>query len=379
MYLGHFLVVSRATIEQAGWFRGQCDGAECYDLALRISEASPKVHHVPQVLCHWRSDWTGSAADLSSTNHSIEAGRRSLEEAVKRKGWCARVVPGPIPATYSVQRKIESYPTLTVVICSRNGKLLERCLKSLKSTTVYPEWDVVVVWHMVSQDEPRLPAGLAAKVVPFAGQFNYSRMNNLGAAAAKGELLLFLNDDVEPILEDWMSCLAAQLIRENVGIVGACLLYPSGLIQHAGVVPGMLDGAGHPGRGLRPTGTDLWPWLLLPRNVSAVTGACMGVRKAVFERLGGMDTAFPNNYNDVDLCLRAAREGFLTIYEARAVLRHHECATRPPGTNFDERELFHSRWSEILESGDPYYSPSLRNDTELPAFRPLAAMQPRRP
>lgn len=128
----------------------------------------------------------------------------------------------------------------------------------------------------------------------------------------------------------------------------------------------MMDEAGHVGRGLPPNGSDFWPWLSLSRNVSAVTGACLGIRKAVFERLGRFEAGFPNNYNDVDLCLRAVQAGLAVIYESGALLRHKEAVTRVPGTSFDERELFHQRWSELVSSGDPYYSPLLRSDTENP-------------
>jgi GT2 family glycosyltransferase len=341
MYLGRFLVVSRAGMEQAGGFRSASDGAEDYDLVLRMTDAGAEVRHIPEILYHARQPPVAGPS-------AVPAARESLSE-----------------------RAIDRYPSVSVIVCSRNSELLQACLESLRRHTNYPDWEIVIVMHTFGCD-PNLARVVAASQcasVAYSGQFNFSRMNNLGAAAAKGEFLIFLNDDVEAIEPGWMTSMAAQLVRPEVGAVGACLLYPSGLLQHAGVVVPMSDCAGHVGRGSPPGSSEFWPWLRFTRNVTAVTGACLGMRKAVFDRLGGMDTAFPNNYNDVDLCLRADREGFMTIYESRARLRHKECATRAQGTTFDERELFHARWGDLLGSTDPYYNPSLRTDTEAVMLR----------
>jgi GT2 family glycosyltransferase len=174
--------------------------------------------------------------------------------------------------------------------------------------------------------------------------------------------VLFLNDDVVPLAQNWLEYVLAHLQRPEVGVVGARLLYRSGAIQHAGIVVGMMDGAGHPGRGVFQS--DLWRWLGQTRNVSAVTGACMGLRKAVFAELGGFNTDLPVNYNDVDLCLRARSAGYEIIYEPRALLRHDECRTRMPGTRLAERAYFHERWAEELEKPDPYFSPLLDSQDE---------------
>jgi GT2 family glycosyltransferase len=368
MYLGHFLVVSRAGLEQAGWFRSTCDGAEDYDLVLRMTDANAEVRHVPEVLYHARQLPVVSEASRTS---AARAAVESLSEAVRRRGWKGQAGQGELPGTYCLRREIDRYPSVSVIVCSRNSELLQACLESLRRNTNYPNWEIVIVMHTFGCDRNLAQVVSASKCasVAYSGQFNFSRMNNLGAAAARGDLLIFLNDDVEAIQPDWMTYMTAQLMRPDAGAVGACLLYPSGMLQHAGVVVPMSDGAGHAGRGSPPNSSEFWPWLSFTRNVTAVTGACLGIRRAVFERLGGMDTAFPNNYNDVDLCLRADREGFMTIYESRALLRHKECATRVPGTTFDERELFHARWGHLLGSPDPYYNPSLRTDTEAVMLR----------
>ena len=187
-------------------------------------------------------------------------------------------------------------------------------------------------------------------------------MNNRGAQAASGEVLVFLNDDIEPLSADWLNELLAQVQRPEVGVVGAKLLYPSGAIQHAGIALGLMDGTGHPHRGT--LGQSFWPWSLATRNVSAVTGACLAIRRRVFEELGGFDACFPVNYNDVDLCLRARRAGYEVLCETSAVLRHLESRTRVPGISWQERELFYQRWSREMEQGDRYYSPHLTRTKE---------------
>jgi GT2 family glycosyltransferase len=209
-------------------------------------------------------------------------------------------------------------------------------------------------------------SGTEAIRVPFPGEFNFSAMNNKGAAAASGEILLFLNDDVQPLAPDWLEWLAGHAQRPEIGAAGPQLLYPRGTVQHAGLALGIMDGAGHPFRGT--FGSAYWPWLDCTRNVAAVTGACLAIRKSVFDHLGGFDSAFPRNYNDVDLCLRAREAGFEVVVEPASLLRHDECATRPPGVDFDERDLFFSRWGHWFEQGDPFYSVHLtatREDATL--------------
>jgi O-antigen biosynthesis protein len=372
MYLGHFLVASRTAIERVGWFRSKYDGAQDYDLVLRITDRTPEVRHVPQILYHARERPTSFVATRLAKLYTRSAGSRSLSDTAARRRWNAKVKRGPLPDTYWLKRKMEHYPSVSVIICSRSSGLLTKCLRSLRKFTRYPNWEIVVVQHTSGGDFdlPRVVEAEKCRTTLYSGPFNFSVMNNLGAAMATGDLLIFLNDDAEPIKRDWMERMASQLVREDVGVVGANLLYPSGKIQHAGVVIGMGDGAGHAGRGLTPRGSDYWPWLLLSRNVMAVTGACLGIRKQVFESLGGMDPLFPNNYNDVDLCLRVLEAGLMVIYESRARLRHMECATRVGGTSREERELFRNRWGRLLSLGDPHYSVMLRSDTEEVSLRP---------
>jgi GT2 family glycosyltransferase len=180
-------------------------------------------------------------------------------------------------------------------------------------------------------------------------------------------VLVFLNDDVKPLVPDWLASLVAHAQRPEVGAVGAKLLYPSGILEHTGIAIGIMDGCGHP---LRHTyGSRFWHWHEFTRDVSAVTGACLAVRKSVFEELGGLNEEFPVNYGDADFCLRARQAGYRVIYEPAAVLCHHECKTRAPGTRHDERELWYRRWAALLAQGDPFYNPNLTTTREDGSLR----------
>ncbi|MCW5976745.1 MAG: glycosyltransferase [Bryobacteraceae bacterium] len=368
MYMGHLFVVSREAMERAGWFRPAYDGSQDYDLALRITDAPAAVRHVPRVLYHWRQHEGSTSARTSAKPYTHEAGWLALEDAVSRRGWEANVAGGPRRNTYRLARRASPQPLASIIVVSRNPKLLERCLAGIGRTTEYANREIVVVQHRTG-DDAEMDAVLersACKRVTHAGHFDFAEMNNRGAAEAAGEVLVFLNDDVTPLSSDWLSALAGQAFRPEVGVAGARLVYPSGAIQHAGIAIGIMDGCGHPLRGA--FAGAYWHWADVTRNVSGVTAACMAVRAEVFSELGGFDRVFPVNYNDVDLCLRARRAGYEVVYEPAAVLRHDECRSRAPGTTHEERRRWRKRWDAELEAGDPFYSPNLtrvREDASL--------------
>jgi GT2 family glycosyltransferase len=360
MYLGRFLVISKAALDRAGWFRSDYDGAEAYDAVLRLTDGAASVEHIPLILHHRRAQ-TGPDAE--------DAEERALADAVVRRGWSATVARGPAPCTRRVQWKISGSPLASIVICSRQPKLLRRCLSAIGRATSYTRREIVVVEHQTG-NEAAMDKVLRAERcvrVPYRGAFNFAAMNNLAAEAASGATLVLLNDDIEPLVPEWLELLVAQTQRRGVGVAGAKLLYPSGAVEHAGVAVGILDGAGHPGRGL--LAAELCAWLDLTRNVSAVTGACLAVRREVFRDLGGLDVRFPVNYNDVDFCLRAREAGLEIVYEASAVLRHYEAQSRLPYTTLEERERFHERWGRVIGAGDRFYNPNLTRTREDASFR----------
>ena len=364
MYWGHFLVVARERLDEIGWFRSLYDGAQDYDAALRLTDGTTAVRHVPRVLYHWRQHPQSTALSASAKRYTHAAGQRALQDTIVRRNWEADVKDGPVANSYYVQRRVKGHPRLSVIVCTRNGRLLSRCLRAVERTSRGHQTQVVVIHHRTGADDgvEKVVRSRRCETIPWPERFHFAAMNNLGARSATGEILVFLNDDVVPITADWLDRLVAQLQRPEVGVAGAKLLYRSGAIQHAGMVVGMMDGAGHPGR--LTFRSDLWRWLDYTRDVSAVTGACLGIRREVFAELGGFDMEFPINYNDVDLCLRARRAGYKVIYDPRALLRHSESQTRARGTSMKERESFALRWADRLETADPYFSPMLSHEDE---------------
>jgi GT2 family glycosyltransferase len=358
MYIGHLFVARRELVTEVGSFRDGFDGAQDYDLALRLVGAGASVRHVPQVLYHWRTHEASTASSASAKPYAHIAGKRALEQALQEGGVKAPIVDGPAPHTYVVRWK-PSRPAVTIVICSRTPQLLERCLEAVRRTTPGIDVQPVVVEHQSSETR-QVAESFGCDVVPYGRVFNFADMNNLGAAEARHDTLLFLNDDVTPTRAAWLDPLLALVERPDLAIAGAKLVYPSGAIQHAGIALGIGEGTGHIGRG--KFASDLWRWLELRRNVSAVTGACFAIRRDVFVQLNGFDAAFPVNYNDTDLCLRARAAGYDVIFEPSATLRHDECATRASGTRVSERGEFSQRWGELLERPDPFFTPFLEGE-----------------
>ncbi|MFN7922832.1 MAG: glycosyltransferase [Bryobacteraceae bacterium] len=372
MYMGHLLVARRAAFQFVGGFRGEFDGAQDYDLALRLTEGSAEVRHVPGVLYHWRKHQGSTASQPAAKPEAAAAGKRALADAARRRGWRAEVKPGGEAHSYALRRKPGSEPLVSLVICSRNMKLLGRCLRAVERNTSYRWREVVLVQHLAHGQRGAPPDDCGPlRVVPYTGQFDFATMNNLGVARARGEILVFLNDDVEPLEADWLTAIASQLERPEIGVVGGRLLYPIGNVQHAGIATGMMDGAGHPGRGLFTS--DLWRWMNFTRNVTAVTGACLAIRRDLFEQLGGFDPRFPVNYNDLDLCLRARKAGYEVLVDSQVRMRHREGQSRSLGTRLWERERLYEVWGDLAQAPDPFYSPFLDPSQERPDLRfPLA-------
>jgi len=254
------------------------------------------------------------------------------------------------------RRQAPAEARLTLIICSRQTKQVRECLEAVQTTRSVPT-EILVVHHLQSgsgKDMQRCIERFGGTWIPYRGAFDFARMNNLAASRATAPYLLFMNDDVVVHQPGWDSCLAATLARPEIGVAGAILEYPDGAIQHAGVVVGMGDAAGHCGR--FQTTSELWRWLWMSRDVSAVTGAMLGIRTDLFRQVGGFDEAFPINYNDVDLCLRVRKAGMRVVCLNLGKVVHRESQTRIAGTRYQEREALYRRWSSVLSRPDEFYS-----------------------
>ncbi|MBI3608477.1 MAG: glycosyltransferase [Nitrospirae bacterium] len=369
MYTCHFGVYRRSLIDEIGGFRDGFDGSQDFDLTLRVTEKTDKIFHVPKVLYHWRSGEGSAASSVNEKLYAYESAKKALGEFLHRRRIAGTVLNGHERGNYRVKRAIIGTPLVSIVIPTRNRRdLLERCLTSIGQKTDYKNYEIVVVNNQ--SDDPNTIAYLdqlrlrpSCRVLDYDQPFNFSAINNMGAKHAKGEILLFLNNDTEVISQEWLGAMLEHAQRKEVGAVGAKLLYPDNRVQHAGVILGLRRGvAEHAYKGLPDSDPGYFQNLHLVRNYSAVTGACLMTRKEVFDEVGGFDAEhLPVAFNDVDFCLRLRKMGYLIVYTPYAVLYHYESATRGRELDPREEEYMKTRWKAVIDD-DPYYNPNLTRD-----------------
>ncbi|MBO7363813.1 MAG: glycosyltransferase family 2 protein [Lachnospiraceae bacterium] len=377
-YVCHLSVVKKAVFDALGGLRKAFDGAQDHDLVLRIADAGGKVVHVPRVLYHWRSTQASTASGAGAKSYAVDAGRRAVDEHFKRAGLPAHAEQGPVEGCFFTSRyTLPEKPRVSVIIPNKDHiSDLETCLKSLYERSTYGNLEVIVVennsvepatFRFYEDAEARYP-GL--KVLRYEGPFNFSAINNMGAAAASGEYLLLLNNDVEAESPDFLERMMAYAMQEDVGAVGARLLYPDRTVQHAGILVGFRGVAGHLFAGLPENKPGYMGRAVATQEVSAVTAACLLVRRGVYTEAGGMDEALQVAFNDVDFCLKVREKGYRNIYVAEAVLIHAESKSRGVEDTPEKFRRFaqeaarvSTRW-HILKNGperfeDPYYNPNL--------------------
>jgi GT2 family glycosyltransferase len=365
MYLGHLCVYRRAFLDEVGGCRSAFDGAQDWDLALRATARACRVVHIPQVLYHWRMNGSSAGAAFNRLCH--ERGRRACAEHLRQRNVDAEVADGPFPCSFHIRYRHERQPLVSILIPSRDqGRLLKRCLRSLRRRTEYPHLEILVLDNG-SRDPGTLRylRSCGERVLRLDMPFNHSRLNNLAAAQARGELLLLLNDDTEVLTPGWLTALVEQALRPEVGAAGALLLHPDGRLQHAGIVLGLGPVAMPLHAGITRDGLDRGT-VFLAHEVSAVSGACLLIRRAVYQEVGGLDEeALPASYNDVDLCLRLRRAGYRIVYTPLARLQHLESASRSFHDEDRVQRLMQARWGPEL-ARDPYWNPNLPHGPELP-------------
>ncbi len=360
-YLAHFTCLRRDLVENVGLFQPRYDGAQDYDLFLRVSERTNRIHHVPRVLYHWRTSETSMADNFRRKPKALEAGKQAIEEHLRRRGDAGHVTIDWRTHAYWVKREIHTEKKISIIIPVRDRiDLLARCLDSLTTKTSYHNYEIVIVDNdSASEEAHSYFASTPHRVLHFPGPFNFSALNNFAVEQAESPWLLFLNNDVEVIDSDWLNTMAEHVQRREVGAVGARLLYPDDTIQHAGVVVGVGYIAQHAFHGFPGEHPGVCRQLQVTRNYSSVTAACLLTRRDVFQEVGGFDEErLPVTYNDVDLCLKMRRAGYLIVYTPFARLYHHESASRRRTVEPLEAEVIQERWPEILER-DPYYNPNL--------------------
>jgi GT2 family glycosyltransferase len=361
-YITHLSVFRRSLLGEIGGFRLGLDGSQDYDLLLRFTERAGRIAHIAKILYHWRKLPGSAAASTAAKPFAYEAGRQAIEDAVRRRGYEADV-ENVRPGLYAVRYKLTGAPLVSIIIPTRDRwPLLQQCLRSIEEKTRYTRYEIIVLDN--DSSEPETLKGLntiadAWRVHPYPGPFNFSALNNFGAAQARGDYFVFLNNDTQVVEPDWLTAMLEQAQRPDVGAVGARLHYPDGRIQHAGLVLGVGGVADHAFRGLPGDAFTYFAFANVVRNVSAVTAACMMMSRRAFEEVQGFDERLKVALNDVDLCLRLRQRGYLIVYTPFALLYHHESGTRgrlhPP----NDEELVWTVWGDLIRRGDPYYNPNL--------------------
>ncbi|MBB6252828.1 glycosyltransferase family 2 protein [Nitrospirillum iridis] len=343
MYTCHVSCVRRSLVEELGGLRSEYDGCQDWDLVLRLSERTTRIQHVAKVLYHWRIIPQSTAADLQAKPYVVAVSERLRADTLARRGLKGTLEPLPqLPAYHRVRYEMRGTPTVSVIIPSRdNQAVLAACLESIRGKSSYDRYEIVVVDN--GSREPatlgylnRIRSWPGVKVIRHDAPFNYSELNNLGVAAAAGDILLFLNDDTEVLTPDWLERMAGFAQLDHVGAVGAKLLYPGGSeIQHAGVL-NIDAGPSHAFLRHSPDHYGYFLRNLLEYNWLAVTGACLMVERRKFEAIGGFDLRLPVAYNDIDVCMRLYEAGYYNVMCQAVQLIHHESVSR--GLDFVSRE-----------------------------------------
>ncbi|HBE44061.1 MAG TPA: hypothetical protein DDW17_01075 [Deltaproteobacteria bacterium] len=371
-YIAHFTVIRSDLLQKIGCFREGYDGSQDYDLILRAIEKADRILHIPKVLYHWRASGASAAGDPEAKPYAYEAAKKALKDHLDRNGIKGVISDGIFLGSYKVTYEIKDSPKVSILIPNKDhADDLSRCISSISSRSTYKNYEIIVIENGSNEKKTfqlyeKLKKMDQINVVNWNKKFNYSAVNNFGAQYAKGEILLFLNNDVEVINSDWMENLLQHAMRKEVGAVGAKLYYPDDKIQHAGIVIGMGGIAEHPHKYFHRKSQGYMKRLLFIQNVSAVTGACLMVRKEVFQEIGGFDEEFPLAFNDVDLCLRIRDKGYLVIFTPYVELYHHESKTRGYDDTLEKKlrfqreiDLFKIKWNKLLIEGDPYYNKNL--------------------
>ncbi len=373
-YICHLFVVKREIVTGINGFKSEYDGAQDYDFIFRCIEKAEKVIHIPKVLYHWRISGASTAMDPESKLYAFKAGARAITDHCSRMGLKVHVLEGLVPGYYRTVFEVKDRPKVSVIIPNKDHtEDLAKCLNSLFEVSHYENIEVIVVENNSTDEvtfkyyEDIQKKYDKVRVVYWEGKgFNFSAINNFGVSFAIGEYLLLLNNDVEIINSDCIDELLAYGQREDVGIVGARLLYEDNTIQHAGVVVGFGGIAGHTFVGMHRDEKCYFLRSMCAQDYSAVTAACMLVKKSVFDEVGGLNENLAVAFNDIDFCLKVREAGKLVVYNPYAELYHYESKSRGLEDSPEkierfnkEIETFKTNWKHILEAGDPFYNPNL--------------------
>ena len=368
-YICHLVVVKKELADRVGGLRKEFDGAQDHDFLLRITERTDRIVHIPKVLYHWRIHKASTADNPASKLYAYQAGQKAISEHLKRLGLEAEVSQTKDFGFYRVSYPVQGTPLVSIVIPNKDEKdTLKACLESIKEKTTYPSYEIVIVENNSQTSEifeyyKEIDGKDGIRVVTWKEPFNYSKINNFGFQYAKGDYVICLNNDITVITPSWIEEMLGYCQRPGTGIVGVRLYFPDDTIQHAGIIVGMGGCAGSLFVGMNRKRTGYMHKAALVQDLSAVTAACMMVKREAFEAAGGFEESLAVAFNDVDFCLKVRRAGYLVVYNPYAELYHYESKTRGLEDSPEKQRRFQSEieymrchWLDILKRGDPYYN-----------------------
>lgn len=378
-YICHFSVFARELLEGTELFRSQFDGSQDHDMILRLTTAAKKVVHVPKLLYYWRSHPGSVASDISAKTYAIEAARGAVADHLRSQGMDGFEIISSraFETIFRIKYALTATPKISIIIANKDHyEDLSRCISSILDMSTYENYEIIVVENNSTTAEIKnyyeeISKHPRIQVVTCEGAFNYSKINNFGAGFADGEYILLLNNDTQVISVNWMEELLMYGQRPDVGAVGAKLYYPDKTIQHAGIVIGLgaHRTAGHTHYKVNYENVGYMGRLCYAQDVTAVTGACLLVKKSLFDELHGLDESFAVALNDVDFCLRIREKGYWNVWNPYCELYHFESLSRglddkaEKAKRYDEEAArFREKWKEALAKGDPYYNPNFSLD-----------------
>ena len=378
-YICHLSVYRKNLLEKIGYFRTGFDGAQDYDLLLRVLDHTDRVFHIQKILYHWRKIPGSTAAKFDNKHYAWQAGRLAVKDTLKRRNIAGKVILGDLPGNYRVKRQLQKKPKISIIVPFQDKPdLLQQCIDSILIKSTYHNFELVGISN--NSLEPETHSLMKyyqnhdsrIRFLTHNIPFNFSTINNYAAAQANGEHLLLLNNDIVVITPDWLEALLEHSQRPEIGAVGAKLYYPDDTVQHGGVIIGIGGIAGHAHKYYQRGDTGYFHRLNLTQNLSAVTAACLMVKKSLYSLVGGMDEQhLAIAFNDVDFCLRLREHGYLNVFTPYCELYHHESKTRGYEDTPQKKQRFaneiaymRKRHANILQNGDPYYNPNLPLDRE---------------
>ena len=386
-YICHFFVVRCSVVEKAGGFRQEFDGAQDHDFIFRCVETAGKVGHIPEILYHWRTHKASTADNPASKMYAFDAGKRAIEAHLERTGTAGVVTHTPDLGFFRVKYPVQGSPLVSIIILNKDEKeTLKTCIESIREKTEYDNYEIIIVENNSTTEEifqyyKELSQDPRIRLLRWKKEFNYSAINNYGVSHAKGEYLLFLNNDVKVITLGWIKEMLGVCQRPEVGAVGVKLIYPDNTIQHAGCVIGIGGIAGHMFVDMPANRTGYLHKASILQDMSAVTAACMMMKKTAFEEAGGFTEKLSVAFNDVDLCLKVRKNEKLIVYDPYVQLYHMESKTRGAEDSTEkvrrfqeEIEYMRCQWIDILKKGDPYYNKNLSLTKWNYSLRPLPGM-----